>query len=252
MKQSGAMPRLPAAVAGAGLAIAPPAARQGETAPAALLALAWLWTLALGMGPVNRGDWLLENLLAAVALAVLSWRPAWLRLSRGNWWLLLAFLALHEVGAHITYSRVPYDSLWRNLAGEGLNAALGLRRNHFDRAVHLAYGLLVLPLEQGLRFNLRLPRRFAMAFALSLIMATSALYELIEWVGGEFLGGDQSAAFLGMQDDPWDAQKDMALAGLGLVGWRQKKALATEGREDHRGESCSLASWPRRRRTDRR
>jgi len=40
------------------------------------------------------------------------------------------------------------------------------------------------------------------------------IYELIEW-GAAVAFGDGSDAFLGTQGDPWDAQKDMALALLG-------------------------------------
>ncbi|WP_275629517.1 DUF2238 domain-containing protein [Pseudomonas sp. 273] len=203
---------IPAAKAGSRWTAAP----SGAASPG-LLAAACLWVALLGIAPLDRGDWLLENLLVAFGLGLALWRPAWLRLSRGNWWLLLGFLALHEVGAHYTYSRVPYDALWRHWTSTGLDAALGWRRNQFDRFVHLSYGLLVLPADEWLRRQLRLGRWTAMAFALSLVMATSALYELAEWVGGEYLGGDQSAAFLGTQDDAWDAQKDMALAGLGAL-----------------------------------
>ncbi|WP_256675951.1 DUF2238 domain-containing protein [Pseudomonas sp. Kh13] len=49
------------------------------------------------------------------------------------------------------------------------------------------------------------------------MLATSALYELLEWIGGQYLGDDRAQTFLATQQDPWDAQKDMALALLGTV-----------------------------------
>ena len=48
-------------------------------------------------------------------------------------------------------------------------------------------------------------------------LATSAIYELIEWGAAEFFGGELGAAYLGTQGDIWDAHKDMALAGCGAL-----------------------------------
>ena len=52
---------------------------------------------------------------------------------------------------------------------------------------------------------------------LDLTLSTSALFELFEWVAAELFGGDLGIAYLGSQGDIWDAQKDMALAGLGAA-----------------------------------
>ena len=52
---------------------------------------------------------------------------------------------------------------------------------------------------------------------LDLTLSTSALFELLEWAAASFFGGDLGVAYLGTQGDPWDAQKDMALAGLGAL-----------------------------------
>jgi putative membrane protein len=52
---------------------------------------------------------------------------------------------------------------------------------------------------------------------LEVVMATSMLYELIEWGAASAFGGELGAAYLGTQGDPWDAHKDMALATLGAI-----------------------------------
>ena len=52
---------------------------------------------------------------------------------------------------------------------------------------------------------------------LDLTMSFSMLYELIEWAAAVRLGGDLGQAYLGTQGDPWDSQKDMALASLGAL-----------------------------------
>ena len=50
----------------------------------------------------------------------------------------------------------------------------------------------------------------------SVCLAFSAFYELIEWWSAVFLG-DGSDAFLGSQGDIWDAQWDMFLALIGAI-----------------------------------
>ena len=52
---------------------------------------------------------------------------------------------------------------------------------------------------------------------LDLTLSTSAIFELLEWAAAELFGGDLGIAYLGTQGDPWDAHKDMALAGLGAL-----------------------------------
>jgi len=68
-------------------------------------------------------------------------------------------------------------------------------------------------------------------------MATSMLYELIEWGAAVLLGGGLGVAYLGSQGDPWDAHKDMALATLGAcvamlvtaaLNWRYQRDFARE------------------------
>ena len=50
----------------------------------------------------------------------------------------------------------------------------------------------------------------------SICLAISAFYELIEWWVAE-LSGESAEAFLGTQGYVWDTQSDMALALLGAV-----------------------------------
>ncbi len=54
-------------------------------------------------------------------------------------------------------------------------------------------------------------------FPIDLIAATSALYEIIEWLAAANVDPAAGLAFLGSQGDIWDAQKDMLLATTGAV-----------------------------------
>jgi putative membrane protein len=185
---------------------------------ATLTLLLAILAIALGIAPHDRSDWLLENTLVLVFVAALAASYRHLPLSRISYTLIFLFLCLHTVGAHYTYSLVPYDQWWRSLTGRTLNELLGFERNHFDRLVHFCYGLLLAYPVREVFLRVASTRGFWGYFLpLDLTMSTSALYELIEWGAAVAFGGDLGAAFLGTQGDPWDAHVDMALASLGAL-----------------------------------
>ncbi|MHC8286030.1 DUF2238 domain-containing protein [Pseudomonas sp. XS1P51] len=184
----------------------------------ALLILFLLIVVAFGVSPRSRVDWALENLLVLLLVGTLVAVSRRFRLSAVSISLVFVFLCIHELGSHYTYSLVPYDRWCSALTGISLDKTLGLRRNQFDRLVHLSYGLLmVYPIREVL-LRLTPLRGFWVVFiALNIMLSTSAIYELVEWIGGAYLGDDTSRAFVGAQNDPWDSQKDMALAVAGAL-----------------------------------
>jgi putative membrane protein len=193
----------------------PPAYRRYCLFTLSLFALLWL---ALAIAPRDRADWALENVLVVALVPALLASLRWFPLSRLSWTLVLLFLALHAVGAHYTYSEVPYDAWSQALLGFRVNDALGLERNHFDRLVHFSYGLLLAYPMRELFLRVADARGFWGYFLpLDLTLSTSAIFELFEWGAAELFGGDLGVAYLGTQGDQWDAQKDMALAGLGAL-----------------------------------
>lgn len=176
-----------------------------------------LWT-ALAVAPVLREAWLLENLLVFAFLAGMAatWRH--FPFSRVSYTLIFLFLCLHEVGAHYTYSRVPYDEWTEALFGVSLNEALGWQRNHYDRLVHFLYGLLLAYPVREIFLRIANAKGFWGYFLpLDFTMSTSMIFELFEWGAAELFGGDLGMAYLGTQGDIWDAHKDMALASLGAL-----------------------------------
>ena len=65
-----------------------------------------------------------------------------------------------------------------------------------------------------------------------LCLGISAIYELIEW-GAAIALGQGAEEFLGTQGDPWDTQKDMAMAWIGamaaqwlLARWHDRQLAA--------------------------
>lgn len=174
-----------------------------------LLAVFAAFWIALAIAPSFRRDWLLENMLVILVLPWLVWRARALRLSTLAWCGLFAFGLLHELGAHYTYSEVPWRE-WLGMATQG--------RNPFDRFVHFAYGLLILPaVSELIGRQLRSRGFWAWMLPVAFIALHSMLYELIEWAAAVVFGGDLGQAYLGTQGDPWDAQEDMAMALLGSV-----------------------------------
>jgi putative membrane protein len=173
--------------------------------------------LALAIGPNARDTWLMENLLLFVGVAVLVASHRALPLSQMSYTMIFAFLALHATGAHYTYSLVPWAE-WMNAIGLGRFPAVTAERNQFDRIVHFSYGLLLAyPIREVFLRVANLRGFWGYFFPLSVTLSTSVLYELMEWAVAEVLGGDLGMEFLGAQGDIWDAQKDMALAGLGAT-----------------------------------
>lgn len=200
----------PAAIPSSAL---PPAYRRYCLVTFGLFAALWL---ALAIAPHDRADWALENALVVAFVPALLASLRWFPLSRLSWTLLLLFLALHTLGAHYTYSEVPYDAWAQAAFGRTISEIFGFERNHFDRLVHFSYGLLLAYPMRELFLRVADARGFWGYFLpLDLTLSTSAIFELFEWAAAMLFGGDLGVAYLGTQGDPWDAQKDMALAGLG-------------------------------------
>jgi putative membrane protein len=209
--------------------------------------LTLLW-IALAIEPLDRMDWLLENILLVVAVALLAATYRRFPLSKTSYTLIFLFLCLHTLGAHYTYAEVPYDRWWASLSGATFNELVGWQRNNFDRVVHFSYGLLLAYPIRELFLRIAGVRGFWGYFLpLDLTMSTSMLFELVEWLTVEVVGGDLGVAYLGTQGDVWDAHKDMALASLGalvamgataFLNSRSKRDFADEWNESLRIKSA--------------
>lgn len=186
-------------------------------------ALTLLWTFlvfaaVLGVAPLKRADWLLENALVLLILTVLVLTYRKFPFSRISYTLIFVFSCLHEVGSHYTYSLVPYDAWCEALAGFSPGEDWGWQRNHFDRVVHFFYGLLIAYPIREIFLRIADVRGFWGYFLpLDLTMSSSLVYEFIEWGASGVFGGELGMDYLGTQGDVWDAHKDVALAALGAI-----------------------------------
>jgi putative membrane protein len=198
-------------------------------------------SLAAAAPPVPRAQWAMIGgvaLLVAAAnidqpfphvaplhhvptVALLAAAPFLLRrrpLSTASVACIAAFLALHTIGGRYTYWAVPYDRWSEAVTGVPISELSGFGRNMYDRFVHFAYGLLLVrPLSEVIGRYAGAGPRAALWFALALLTASSALYEMFEWVLTLALAGPMAADYNGQQGDIWDSQKDMALALAGAL-----------------------------------
>lgn len=174
----------------------------------------------LAIDPWYRDDWLLENLLVFLAVPVIIWADKRILFSPASLWMLFIFFTLHAIGAHYTYSEMPWFSSITDL--------FGFERNHYDRLIHFLYGfLLFLPFYEFF-ISFHPSKRTVLLVTFLFLFASSGVYEVIEWIATEMTHAELGTAFLGTQGDPWDAQKDMSCGHIGsllafLFWYRQKR-----------------------------
>jgi putative membrane protein len=96
--------------------------------------------------------------------------------------------------------------------------AFGWERNHYDRLVHFAFGLLMTyPMREIALRVLRARPLWGWLLPFFAALSASSLYELIEaWVAW-LVSPELGTAYLGTQGDEWDAQRDMSCAFAGAV-----------------------------------
>ena len=178
-----------------------------------------VWLIS-AINPHYFADWLLENalVLGAALLFVLTAHHN-VCLSKLSNTFIFVFLCLHSVGAHYTYSLVPYDEWFNGVTGMSFNQLVGWERNNFDRIVHFSFGLLLTyPIREVLlRFAGLGSTAWSYLLPFLIIVTASTSFELIEWLAAIVFGGDLGQAYLGTQGDEWDSHKDTALAAMGSL-----------------------------------
>lgn len=162
--------------------------------------------------PYDTLTWWLEVapvFIGFAALFIAQKRHDW-RLSNMALILIGIHMIILIVGGHYTYARVPLGD-W---AAETFHHS----RNHYDRLGHLAQGLVpaVICREIFIRLHVFSKRGWLGFCVVSVCLAISATYELIEWAAA-LLSAEAAASFLGTQGDHWDTQNDMFLAGIGAL-----------------------------------
>ena len=167
----------------------------------------WIW---LAIDPLNRRDWLLENLLVLTLIPLLLLTYRRFEFSLTSYCLIGLFLVLHAFGAHYTYADVPLGFWLKDLGG--------LSRNPFDRIAHFAYGaLLVYPIRELLMRQTGVRGGWSYVLPICVVLAQSGFFEVLEAIVAMIVSPELGNIYLGTQGDEWDAHHDMAAALAGSI-----------------------------------
>ncbi len=174
---------------------------------AMIFLLVLIWS---GIDPKDQFTWFLEVLPAIIGAAILL-------MTRKNFpltALLYIFILMHcivlMVGGHYTYAEVPLFDYLKDLFDS--------ERNNYDKVGHFFQGFVpaLIARELLIRKNVVNGVAWLNLFIVSIALAFSAFYELIEWWVA-LLSGQGAEAFLGTQGYVWDTQSDMLYALIGAV-----------------------------------
>jgi putative membrane protein len=190
----------------------------------ALLALVIIWSFGLlisGRAPYERGTWLME-VFPCLTVMPLLW---YLRRRFVFTPFVYALITVHGLilmlGGAYTYARVPL--------GFWMQDWFGFARNNYDKIGHFAQGFVpAFVAHEVLKRVFGIHRQGLLVFlCISISLAISAFYELIEWWSALALGSGADE-FLGTQGYVWDTQSDMFMALIGascaalLFAWRAR------------------------------
>ncbi len=169
-----------------------------------VFAVVFVWS---AIDPKDQFTWFLEVLPAIIGVVLVAVTYNKFRLTPLLYFFILAHCVVLMVGGHYTYAEVPlFDGL------------LGAERNNYDKVGHFFQGFVPALLAREILIRKAVINGVAWRnfFTVSVCLAFSAFYELIEWWIAE-LTGEGAEAFLGTQGYVWDTQSDMGLALLGAI-----------------------------------
>ncbi|WP_206378226.1 DUF2238 domain-containing protein [Sneathiella limimaris] len=178
-----------------------------------------------GINPKDQLTWFLETVPAMIGFVLMALTYKRFPLTTLLYGLILLHSVILMVGGHYTYVEVPLF--------DAIKPIFGFERNNYDKVGHLAQGFIpaILAREILIRRAVVSTPAWRNLFVVSICLAFSAFYELIEWWVA-LLSGEGADAFLGTQGYVWDTQSDMfyaligAIAALILLGKLHDKQLA--------------------------
>ena len=174
----------------------------------AVFFLVFIWSL---VNPKDQFTWFLEVFPAMVGLLILALTYKKFPLTPLLYTLILMHMCILMVGGHYTYAEVPLFD-W-------IKEAFDQTRNNYDKVGHFAQGFIpaILAREILIRKQIVQGAKIWLNYIIvSIVLAISAFYELVEWWVA-LRTGEEAEAFLGTQGYVWDTQSDMAYALFGAV-----------------------------------
>lgn len=180
--------------------------RDVTTGTAGLLLVAGL--AVSGVQAFDQATWLMEVFPVLLALPLMAASYRRFPLTPLLYALIFVHCMVLIMGGTYTYARVPL--------GFAIQDWLHLSRNPYDKIGHFMQGFepAILAREILIRGRHVQGRKMLIYVILSIVLAFSAFYELIEWAAAISLG-QGADEFLATQGDPWDTQSDMLFALIG-------------------------------------
>ena len=163
-----------------------------------------------GIHPKDQFTWFLEALPAMIGGLILLFTRKSFPLTPLLYVLILMHSIVLMVGGHYTYAEVPLFDYFKELFDS--------ERNNYDKVGHFFQGFVpaLISRELLMRKHVVNGRAWLNLFIISISLAFSAFYELVEWWVA--LLSDQAAeAFLGTQGYVWDTQSDMFYALVAAI-----------------------------------
>ena len=163
-----------------------------------------------GIDPFDRGTWFMEVLPVLIVVPLLIHTYKRFPLTNLLYILIFIHCMVLIVGGTYTYARVPL--------GFEMAEWFGLDRNPYDKVGHFMQGFVpaIAAREILLRNDILKHGKMLIFIVISIVLAISASYELIEWAAALALG-EGAEEFLGTQGYEWDTQSDMFFALIGSV-----------------------------------
>jgi putative membrane protein len=175
-----------------------------------LLVIFIISSIASYIGCKEVFTWFLECVPAFLGVLVLLFTYKKFTFSNFSYWMILLHCLILIIGGHYTYAEVPLFD-W-------IKETFNQSRNNYDKVGHFAQGFVpaLIIREIFVRKNVVNGPKWLGFIIVSVSLAISAFYELIEWFVS-INTGESGDAFLGTQGDIWDTQSDMLTALIGAI-----------------------------------
>jgi len=169
--------------------------------------LVFIWS---AINPKDTFTWFLEVAPAIIGLGFVIYAFKHFPLTPLLYVLILIHCVILMIGGHYTYAEVPLFD-W-------LKFEMDWERNNYDKVGHFAQGFIpaILAREILMRKQVVNGQAWTNFFSVSVALAFSAFYELIEWWVA-LLSEEAAESFLGTQGYVWDTQSDMGWALFGAI-----------------------------------
>jgi putative membrane protein len=154
--------------------------------------------------------WILECIPAFLGVLILVLTYHRFQFSNLTYYIILVHCLILLAGGHYTYAEVPLFD-W-------IKETFHQSRNNYDKVGHFAQGFVpaLIIREIFVRQEVVNGKKWLFFVIVSISLAISAFYELIEWFVS-INTGESGDAFLGTQGDIWDTQSDMLTALIGAI-----------------------------------